>query len=147
MRVNSVINRIATVVIFSLFVPACDQAGAPDNESKPRWQKVVEIDPLDGAKDIQMLMGGDNRLSSQENKVILVLTCMQGETSAYVVWRQYLGVYDPEVTWRVGSDPSVVETWVLSTDSEATFAPRPVELIKQMLNSFRGQCRITSSQV
>jgi len=80
-------------------------------------------------------MGTVNRLASEKAHVILVLTCTQGATNAYVVWRQYLGVYDPEVTWRVGSDPSVSETWVLSTDSEATFAPEPVELIKHMMTN------------
>jgi len=118
-----------------LFVPACDQAGTPQREYKPRWQKIVDTDPQDGAKDIQMLLAAVNRLPSQKDHVILVLTCKQGAINAYVVWRQYLGVYDPEVTWRVGSDPSVTETWALSTDNEATFAPEPVKLIKHMISN------------
>ena len=133
--VNSISRSVASVIILALFVPACDPAEPPPGAYEPRWQKFVDRDPLDGSKDIQMLIGAVDRLSSQQNKVILVLTCTQGATSAYVVWRQYLGVYDPEVTWRVGSDPSVTETWALSTDSKATFAPRPVELIKQMMTN------------
>jgi hypothetical protein len=58
---------------------------------------------------------------------------MQGATKAYVVWRRYLGVFDPGITWQVGSDPTVTETWTLSADNEATFAPEPIELIKQMM--------------
>lgn len=124
--------RILIATVFAWLVAACDQPGNTQSENKHRWQIIVDTDPLDGSKDIQMLMGTVNRLPSQHDPVILVLTCMRGTTSAYVVWRRYLGVYDPEVTWRVGSDPSVTETWVLSTDNEATFVPEPVELIKNI---------------
>lgn len=133
--VNSIFSRIVIAIIFASFVVSCDQPGNSQSENKPRWQIIVDTDPLDGSKDIQMLIGTVDRLPSQHDPVILVLTCMQGTTSAYVVWRRYLGVYDPEVTWRVGSDPSVTETWVLSTDNEATFSPEPVELIKNMLTN------------
>ena len=135
MRLSSIVSRIVSAILFSLFIPACDQAGTPQSEYQPRWQKIVDTNPLDGSKDVQMLMGTVNRLPSQKDNVILVLTCTQGATDAYVVWRQYLGVYDPEVTWRIGSDPSVTETWVLSTDNEATFSPEPVELIKRMMTN------------
>ena len=135
MRLSSIFSRIVIVIIFSLFFSACDQAEEPQSEYQPRWQKIVDTNPLDGSKDVQMLMGTVNRLPSQKDNVILVLTCTQGATDAYVVWRQYLGVYDPEVTWRIGSDPSVTETWVLSTDNEATFSPEPVELIKRMMTN------------
>ena len=135
MLLNSIFSRIVITIMFSLFIPACDQAGTAQSEYQPRWQKIVDTNPLDGSKDIQMVIGTVNRLSSQKDQVILVLTCTQGATNAYVVWRRYLGVYDPEVTWRVGSDPSVSETWVLATDNEATFAPRPVELIKHMMTN------------
>jgi len=135
MRINSFFGRIVIAIICSLLLPACDQAERPQSENTPRWQKIVDTDPLDGSKDIQMLMGTVNPLPSQKDHVILVLTCTHGATNAYVVWRQYLGVYDPEVTWRVGSDPSVTETWVLSTDSEATFSPEPIELIKHMMTN------------
>jgi hypothetical protein len=132
---KSICSRIVITIIFTLIIPACDQPEKPQSDHKPRWQKIVDTDPLDGSKNIQMLIGADKPLPAQKDHVILVLTCMQGATSAYVVWRQYLGVYDPEVTWRVGSDPSVTETWILSTDSEATFALKPVELIKHMMTN------------
>ncbi len=132
---DSIFSRIIILMIFTLLVPACDQAETPQREYKPRWQKIVDTVPQDGTKDIQMLLGAVNRIPSQKDHVILVLTCKQGTTNAYVVWRQYLGVYDPEVTWRVGSDPSVTETWALSTDNEATFAPEPVNLIKHMISN------------
>lgn len=133
--VHSIFSRLVSTMIFALLVAACDQVDKPHSKYKPRWQKIVDTDPLDHSKDIQMLIGAVDRLPAQEDPVILVLTCTRGATNAYVVWRRYLGVYDPEVTWRVGSDPSVSETWVLSADSEATFAPEPIELIKRLMSN------------
>ncbi len=130
---GSILSRSAIVISSILFVPACDEIATPQIEYRPHWQKIVDTNPLDGSKDIQMLIRAVKRTASQRENVILVLTCNQGTTSAYVVWRQYLGTYDPEVTWRVGSDPSVAETWSLSTDNEATFSPRAIALIKQMM--------------
>ncbi len=130
---GSIFNRIVIANILALLIPACEPTETPQSEYQPRWQKIVDTDPLDDSKDIQMLIRAVNRAVSQQDNIILVLTCKQGITGAYVVWRQYLGTYDPEVTWRIGSDPSETETWSLSTDNEATFAPEPVTLIKRMM--------------
>ena len=132
---GSIFSRIIIPIILLSLIISCDQAATSKNEQSPHWQKYVDTNPVDDSKDIQMLIGTTNPSASQKGNIILVLTCKQGVTSAYVVWRQYLGAYDPEVTWRVGSDPSVTESWSLSTDSEATFAPEPVTLIKQMMTN------------
>jgi hypothetical protein len=132
---GSIFNRIIIIVILLTLLVSCDQAPTSKNEYAPRWQKYVDTNPVDGSKDVQMLIGTTERPVSQTGNVILVLTCKQGVTSAYVVWRQYLGAYDPEITWRIGTDPSITETWSLSMDSEATFAPEPVALIKQMMTN------------
>jgi hypothetical protein len=135
MSVNSFFGKLVLVFTCAVVAPACDQAGKSHNEYQPRWQKFIDSNPLDGTREIQMMVGDVNRSRTQESPEILVLTCTQGVTNAYVVWRRYLGVFDPEVTWQVGSNPSVIETWALSTDNEATFAPEPVKLIKHMMGN------------
>ena len=80
-----------------------------------------------------MMITAENQLESQKGRAALVLSCEGGVTDVYVIWRQYLGTYDLDVTWRVGSNPDVTESWSLSTDSEAIFAPEPVQLIKHMM--------------
>jgi type VI secretion system protein VasI len=81
------------------------------------------------------MVGAENRLETQKDRAALVLSCEADTTDVYVIWRQYLGTYDLDVTWRIGSGQDVTETWSLSTDSEAIFAPEPVQLIKRMLAS------------
>ena len=132
--VNSFFTRITVAVMLTSLVAACDRAEDTQAEPGHRWHKVVGTDSPGGQKNVQMVIGAVERLPSQKDRASLVLSCNQGLTDAYVVWRQYLGVYDPDVTWLAGSDPAVTETWTLSTDNEATFAPDPVELIKQMMN-------------
>ena len=131
---KSLINKSAIAISASLLVFACDQADHTPPEPKSRWQLVVESDPQDSSKTVHMMIAAVNRLESQKDNAALVLSCEGGTTDVYVIWRQYLGSYDLDVTWRVGSDPDVSETWSLSTDNEASFAPEPVQLIKHMMS-------------
>jgi len=133
--VNSLVSKVAIAVFFGSLVLACDQAGNTNGEPGSRWKNRVTTDPVDGSRTMQLLIGAVNRLQSQKDRAVLVLNCESGTTDVYVIWRQYLGIYDVEVSWRVGTDTAVTETWSLSTDNEATFAPKPVELIKRMMNN------------
>jgi len=111
----------------------CD--GTEQAEPKPaaHWQKIVEIHPQDRTKAVQMMIQAENLLPGQNDPAALVLSCQKGETDAYIVWRLYLGTYDLDVTWKAGTAPEVIETWSLSTDNEAVFAPDPVQFIKQVM--------------
>ena len=130
---NSVISKSAIVISVALLASACDRAG--DTPAKPasRWQLVVDSDPGGESKTIHMMVAALNQLESQKGRAALVLSCEESVTDVYVIWRQYLGTYDLDVTWRVGSNPDVTESWSLSTDNEAIFAPEPVQLIKHMM--------------
>ena len=88
---------------------------------------------MDRTKVVQMMIEAENLLPSQTERAALVLSCQQGETEAYIVWRQYLGAYDLDVTWRTGSTEEFTDRWTLSTDSEAIFSPNAVEFIKQVM--------------
>jgi len=128
-KINTVIGLVAVLGIAT----ACDSQKPEDAEPPGRWQKIVEIHPRDRTRAVQMMITADNPLPSQKDIAALVLSCQKGETDAYIIWRQYLGAYDLDVTWKTGSAPEVSETWSLSTDSEALFAPDPVAFIKQMM--------------
>jgi len=131
--VRSLIKRFLIAFILGAAVPACDQSETTSGGNQSRWQRVVSTDPADGSKIMHTMVGAENRLETQKDRAALVLSCEAGTTGVYVIWRQYLGTYDLDVTWRVGSGPDVTEKWSLSTDSEAIFAPEPVQLIKRML--------------
>lgn len=130
---NSPVFRVIIAALFALLVTGCDPAEKAAVEYQLRWQHMVNTDPRGGSKTVQMMIGATGSAVSQTDPVALVLSCTGGITDVYVIWRQYLGVYDPEVTWRVGSGEEVTQTWSLSTDNEATFAPQAVELIKHMM--------------
>lgn len=131
--IQSIFKRISIAVFLGAFIPACDEAVNTPGGSESRWHRVVSSDPADGSRIVHTMVAAESRLESQKDRAALVLSCERGTTDAYVIWRQYLGTYDPDVTWRVGSGPDVTETWSLSTDSEAIFAPDPIQLIKSML--------------
>jgi hypothetical protein len=130
---NLFLHKLVTAIGISLLACACDRAGETADTSRPHWQLVAGSDLVDGSETVHMMVAAENRMESQREPAALVLSCEGGTTDAYVIWRQYLGTYNPDVTWRVGSDPDVTETWRLSTDNEAIFAPEPVKLIKHMM--------------
>lgn len=130
---NENLKRILGALVIATLLVACEPRQEPPAEPVGRWQKIVEIHPQDRTKVVQMMITAENKLPTQKDIPALVLSCQLGETDAYVIWRQYLGTYDLDVTWRAGSAPEVTETWSLSTDNEAIFAPDAVEFIKQMM--------------
>lgn len=132
-----VIKRLAIAVLLSLVISGCDRDAKSNSEYVPHWQSIIETDPVNGTSNVQMMVATMDRSPTEQRPVALVLSCQNESTDVYVIWRQYLGVYDVEVSWRVGSDETVIETWTLSNDNEATFAPEPIPLIKRMMVSDR----------
>lgn len=130
---NQLKNRICCLAVIMLVLTACEPKQAANPEPAGRWQKIVEIHPQDRTKAVQMMIEAENRLPAQKDSAALVLSCQKGETDAYIIWRQYLGTYDLAVTWKAGTAPEVTETWSLSTDNEAVFAPEAIKFIKQMM--------------
>ena len=126
-------NPIFSIALIMLSLTACDPKQAPDPEPAGRWQKIVEIHPQDRTKVVQMMIAAESRLPAQKDTAALVLSCQSGETDAYIIWRQYLGSYDLDITWKAGTSPEVTETWSLSTDNEAVFAPEAIKFIKQLM--------------
>jgi hypothetical protein len=126
-------NRVFPLALIVLLLAACDSKQATSPEPAGHWQKIVEIHPQDRTRAVQMMIGAENRLPAQKDSAALVLSCQLGETDAYIIWRQYLGTYDLAVTWKAGTAPEVTETWSLSTDNEAVFAPEAIKFIKQIM--------------
>lgn len=135
MRVYPLVRGIVLSIIFGLLLPACDQGENAASENQSRWQSIVAKDSTGESGKVQLLIEAVARSSSQKDRGVLVVSCERGTTDVYIIWHRYLGIYDPAVTWRVGSDPGETETWSLSTDNEATFAPKPVDLIKRMMTN------------
>lgn len=68
---------------------------------------------------------------------VLFLRCWQGETRAFVNWRESLGTSfltnTREVSYRISDNDSVQDGWSVSTNEEAVFAPEPIEFIRSMI--------------
>jgi hypothetical protein len=131
--IHSLISRFVFALFLGAFMPACDRTETTPGGNESRWHRVISADPADGSRTVHMMIAAENRLQPQKDRAALILGCEDGTTNVYVIWRQYLGSYDLDVTWRVGSGEEVTEQWSLSTDNEAIFAPEPVTLIKSML--------------
>lgn len=120
-------------LVIGSFLSACEKPETASSGIESRWQSVVNKNAADGSKTVHLMVTAENRMQSQKDRAALILSCEGDSKDAYVIWRQYLGTYDLDVTWRVGSGEEVTELWALSTDNEAIFAPNPEELVKSMM--------------
>lgn len=132
-KTGTYLRKTSIWLLCLLSLAACKPAEEVEPLARERWQKIVELHPVDRTKVVQMMIQAENRLPSQTDRAALILSCQQFETEAYIVWRQYLGAYDLDVTWRAGSSEEITDRWTLSTDSEAIFSPDAVGFIEQVM--------------
>lgn len=66
----------------------------------------------------------------------LMTACRNNQTEFYIDWDRYVttGGIDARqpVTYRIDQKPAVTSNWQISTDFEATFAPRAIGLLRNL---------------
>lgn len=109
---------------------------AKTNSSKiGKWNISETINPLDDTKRVILDVESSTGRSRWGKVPTLILRCQSNKTEMYILWDDYLGRDSQPVTIRVDSQGAVTLDWALSTDSKATFAPQPITLLKELLNS------------
>lgn len=122
-----------------------ENAASDGQESEPTdWVTSEDVNPVDDSRTRRATIVADEGSSSMGETISLTIRCQSNQTELYVNWSDYLGddshdVYDEwkKVTVRVGSESARTERWGISTDNEATFAPGPIDLIRQMAKADR----------
>lgn len=104
-----------------------NQAGAG------KWKTNIKTNPIDDSKTVVLTLDADAGVSSFGRPVLLVLRCQSNETELYITWDNYLG-QRTDVLTRVGSSQPVSERWHMSSNSQASFSPRPIPLIKELID-------------
>ena len=100
--------------------------------SKGEWDIDIKTNPIDDSKTVILSVKSSSGISSFGNPIYLVLRCRSNKTSAYIDWNDYLGS-ETFVLTRAGKEKAMTEKWRLSTDSQASFHPKPISFIKNMI--------------
>lgn len=127
-------------------------ASAPELEPPDpgKWQVSRSTNPIDDSPTVVLTLRADSGQSTYGESIVFIARCQSNTTEAYIIWNDYLGDdssrgYDQKyVTVRIGDAAPEEQTWGISTDSEATFAPGWAgNLLKRMLESGRLVVRTT----
>ncbi|WP_075180167.1 type VI secretion system-associated protein TagO [Neptunomonas phycophila] len=111
-------------------------------DGKGKWNVSVDINPVDDSKTVTLVLDADSGRSRWGKSVFLVVRCKSNSTDLYIGWNDYLGS-EADVLTRVGDNKALTSRWSMSTDSKATFHPKPIPFLKKMLQSTKLVAQVT----
>ena len=127
------------LILFQIILPqSVAQAETDDSLKNSTWIVKRETDPiLDTTNIVATLRETGVKKSLFGDEKLLIIRCRERNLDAFVVWGSFgtLGISWPdrprsEVIVRFGSTVPKTERWIISTDSSATFAPKPDKFVK-----------------
>lgn len=109
------------------------------------WDLRSSINPLDDSTTtIALLFENAERKGFGEKRGSLIIRCRSNETDVYISWGKYLGndsgsIYEEtkNITLRLDNQKATTTSWDVSTDNEATFAPKAIPLAREIATASR----------
>jgi len=134
--------RIVPVSLVLLAVALAALAGQPASSlaaGEGRWSVETRISQLDDSKNVILSLPSDNWIKDKSGKKIpiLILRCKEKATQAYIVFDLYLGDRPIKLFIRMDKEKAYQETWKLSTNHLAAFAPDGKRFVKELLKHQR----------
>jgi type VI secretion system protein VasI len=111
-------------------------------DGKGKWKVSIDINPIDDSKTVTLALTADSGKNRWGESVFLVARCKSNSTDLYIGWNYYLGG-EADVLTRIGENKAHTSSWDLSTDSKATFHPKPIPFLKEMLQSTKLVAQVT----
>lgn len=101
------------------------------------WHIAESVDPIDDRETITaMVLANGGR--SFGTSPMLVVRCAKDKTDAFINWTDYLGSANSvDVVVRWNDETAKTERWSASTDHTATFAPRPIAVVRALMEHDR----------
>lgn len=101
-----------------------------------KWNTSTKTDPMTDKPIHVALLIADSGRGRFDRPIGLAIRCHDNVTDMYVVWGSYLGRDGIRTTFRLDKEKAQTSSWQISTDSQATFFPRPVvPFLKKMTDS------------
>lgn len=126
------------------------QSVAVSNSDTGKWNVSKDVNPIDDSVRVTAILYSTNTKSTWGKRVSLVARCMSNKTEVYINWNDYLGddsnsVYADwkNLTIRIGEAKAIKQRWGISTDKEATFAPKAIQLLKSMVGNSKFLAQTT----
>lgn len=114
-----------------------------DHSDIGKWDVRVSTNPIDDTTKVVLVLEADKGKSKWGKPIYFVARCQSNETDVYITWGDYLDGSIKTVISRIGKQPASEWGWSISSDNEATFHPRPIRLLKEMLSADRFLAQTT----
>ena len=111
-------------------------------DDKGKWNVSVDVNPIDDSKTVTLILDSNGKNTRYRRPPYMVVRCKSNETNLYIGWSDYLGS-KADILTRVGSNKANTSRWTLSTDKKASFHPKPIPFIKEMLKSNKLIAQVT----
>lgn len=111
-------------------------------DGKGKWKVSVDINPIDDSKTVTLMLTADSGKNRWGESVFLIARCKSNLTDLYIGWNYHLGG-EADVLTRTGENKAHTSRWHLSTDKKATFHPKPIPFLKEMLESTKLVAQVT----
>lgn len=104
------------------------------NNSTGKWTIETDLSPIDDSKRVFLNLYANERVGRNfmSSKPILFIRCENNKTELFIDWGGFVKMKRAEMTIRIDKEPAVTTSWSMSTDGQASFAPKPIALIKDM---------------
>lgn len=98
------------------------------------WSVSTSASPVDDSKTVTLTTRADKPFTAMMGSAhpILLVRCKQNKTEMFISWDTYINIQSTPVLTRLDKGKATTASWGVSTDNSATFAPRPISLIKSM---------------
>lgn len=107
----------------------------------PKWESRERKDPMDDTVSVYLSRGADEEVSTRFSKVRpkLIFRCLKNKFDAYINVGSSVDfdyqTYSTNVRLRFDDNPARRESWGVSDDREALFAPNPTVFLRYLLNA------------
>lgn len=153
MRVKALSISILTLCTLFSYAHANDCASISDSEERlicydnlnspnvkkadnntGKWVIETDLSPIDDSQRVFLNLYANERVGRNfaSSKPILFIRCENNKTELFIDWGGFVKMRRAEITTRTDKEPAVTVNWSMSTDGQASFAPKPITLIKEL---------------
>lgn len=133
------------IILAALIFPLLSMADNI-NESSDIWDVNFSRSEMDDTPQVVMRVESLETIEKHGNLIrpILIIRCAENSTDLFITYKKiFLNTESIQVEYRLDDNKSIKATWGISTDYKATFARKPINLIKSMFNKDRMLIRLT----
>lgn len=132
------------ITFLSIMFPTLSMA-EDVNESQDVWDISFARSEMDDTLKVTMSVQALEPIEKKGGvkRPTLIIRCSENSTDLYINYNIFLNTDSIKVEYRLDDEKSIKTRWNTSTDYKATFARKPINLIKSMFDKDRMLVRLT----